>query len=282
MIHVENLHFGYSKKPTLFSELNWEAPEGTIIGLLGKNGAGKSSFLRILSGILFPLDGAVTVNGFVPRKRQSQFLQELFLVPDESYLHSGLTSLGYEKITSPFYPRFDSARFRKLLDTFEVGPTVRVKDLSFGQQKKVVLAFALSSGCSLILMDEPTNGLDISSKAAFRKELVSVIREDQTVILATHLIKDLENTLDRVVILDQGKIKLDAALSELADGYYFGTATQAPREAIYVQSTALGVQYIEPRKSQAQSSINLEILFQGVVNGADFSEAFHSSKLANL
>lgn len=270
MIHIENLHFGYPKKPVLFSELNWEAYKGDIVGLLGKNGAGKSSFLRTLSGLLFPQKGAVFVNKYIPKERQPEFLQELFLVPDESYLPSVLTPLGYEKITSPFYPRFDSARFRKLLDSFEVGPTVRVKDLSFGQQKKVVLAFALSSGCSLILLDEPTNGLDISSKAAFRKELVSVIREDQTVILATHLIKDLENTLDRVVILDQGKIKLDSALSDLAEGYYFGIATQAPREAIYIQSTTLGVQYIEPRESQSHSSVNLELLFQAVIKGSDF------------
>ncbi|WP_297335264.1 ABC transporter ATP-binding protein [Algoriphagus sp.] len=270
MIRIENLHFRYPKKSPLFSALSWEIPTGNIVGLLGKNGAGKSSFLRVISGLLFPQKGAVIVEEYSPKERQPEFLKEVFFVPDECYLPASLTPLNYEKITAPFYPRFDSDRFKSLLGLFEVGAKIKIKDLSFGQQKKVVLAFALSSGCSLILLDEPTNGLDISSKATFRKELVSVIREDQTVVIGTHLVKDLENILDRVVILDQGRIKLDANLSDLADGYYFGIAPQAPREAIFVQSTTLGVQYIEPRESQSHSSVNLELLFQAVIKGSDF------------
>ncbi len=126
---------------------------------------------------------------------------------------------------------------------------------------------ALSSGCALILLDEPTNGLDISGKSAFRKELISVLSEDQTVIIATHLIRDLENTLDRVMILDQGQIKLDADLSDLADSLHFGISQSAVPDAIFSQSSALGVQFIQARTTQAQTVVNLELLFEGVTSG---------------
>ncbi len=267
MIQVQNLDFSYPKKPQLFSRLNWESSTGNIIGMLGKNGAGKSSFLRILAGLLFPDNGQLSVLGFSPEERASAFLQEVFFVPDENYLPGHLSAERYRQILQPFYPRFDGETFSRLLDRFEVNSQEKIKNLSFGQQKKVGLSMALSSGCALILLDEPTNGLDISGKSVFRKELISVLSEDQTVIIATHLIRDLENTLDRVMILDQGQIKLDADLSDLADSLHFGISQSAVPDAIFSQSSALGVQFIQARTTQAQTVVNLELLFEGVTSG---------------
>lgn len=271
MIQVQNLDFSYPKKPQLFSQLNWESRTGNIIGMLGKNGAGKSSFLRILAGLLFPDNGQLSVLGFSPEQRNQTFLSEVFFVPDENFLPGHLSAERYQQILQPFYPRFDGDTFSRLLDRFEVSSQEKIKNLSFGQQKKVGLAMALSSGCALILLDEPTNGLDISSKSAFRKELISVLSEDQTVVIATHLIRDLEKTLDRVIILDQGRIKLDADLSDLADSLYFGVSQSEVSGAIYSQSSALGVQFIQERTTQTQTTVNLELLFEAVTSGISIS-----------
>ncbi|GAB2488712.1 ABC transporter ATP-binding protein [Algoriphagus taiwanensis] len=264
---IEQMGFSYPGKPKLFEGLDLTLASGQVVGLLGKNGAGKSSFLQILAGLLFPNDGQLSVFGYIPEQRSPAFLQEVFFVPDENFLPEHLSAQAYQLILQPFYPRFDRETFTRLLDRFEVNSQEKIKNLSFGQQKKVGLAMALSSGCALILLDEPTNGLDISSKSAFRKELISVLSEDQTVVIATHLIRDLENTLDRVMILDQGQIKLDADLSDLADSLHFGFSQSEVSDAIFSQSSALGVQFIQERTTQAQTVVNLELLFEGVTAG---------------
>ncbi|SFO64063.1 ABC-2 type transport system ATP-binding protein [Algoriphagus ornithinivorans] len=271
MITIQNLAFSYLKEKPLFKDLFWECQPGNIVGILGKNGVGKSSFLRILAGLLFPKKGELSVLGFSPQLREANFLQEVFFVPDENFLPGYLSAHSYRTILQPFYPRFDTSTFERLLQRFEVNSQEKIKDLSFGQQKKVGLAMALSSGCSVILLDEPTNGLDISSKSTFRKELISLLREDQTVLIATHLIRDLENTLDRVMILDQGQIKLDADLSDLADSLHFGVSQSDVPDAIFSHPSALGVQFIQYRTTQAQTVVNLELLFEAVTSGVSIS-----------
>lgn len=271
MITIQNLAFSYLKEKPLFKDLSWECQPGNIVGILGKNGVGKSSFLRILAGLLFPKKGGLSVLGFSPQLREVNFLQEVFFVPDENFLPGHLSAHSYRTILQPFYPRFDTSIFERLLQRFEVNSQEKIKDLSFGQQKKVGLAIALSSGCSLILLDEPTNGLDISSKSTFRKELISLLREDQTVLIATHLIRDLENTLDRVMILDQGHIKLDADLSELADSLHFGVSQSDVPDAIFSHPSTLGIQFIQSRTTQAQTVVNLELLFEAVTSGVSIS-----------
>lgn len=271
MITIQNLAFSYLKEKPLFKDLSWECQPGNIVGILGKNGVGKSSFLRILAGLLFPKKGELSVLGFSPQLREVNFLQEVFFVPDENFLPEHLSAHSYRTILQPFYPRFDTSTFERLLQRFEVNSQEKIKDLSFGQQKKVGLAMALSSGCSLILLDEPTNGLDISSKSTFRKELISLLREDQTVLIATHLIRDLENTLDRVMILDQGQIKLDADLSDLADSLHFGVSQSAVPDAIFSHPSALGIQFIQARTNQVETAVNLELLFEGVTSGVSIS-----------
>lgn len=167
MISIQNLDFSYPKKSALFHELDWECPSGSIVGLLGKNGAGKSTFLRLLSGLIFPKNGSIQIHDRQPKERKATFLQELFVVPDELALPLHLSVKEYNKMMSPFYPKFDQTKFQSLLKDFEIEPISKLGDFSFGQQKKVVLAFALSTNCELLLFDEPTNGLDIPSKTTF-------------------------------------------------------------------------------------------------------------------
>ncbi|MDG1277740.1 MAG: ABC transporter ATP-binding protein [Algoriphagus sp.] len=282
MISIQNLSFFYPKKSALFQELDWECPAGSIVGFLGKNGAGKSTFLRLLSGLIFPKSGSVEVNGQYAKDRSPDFLQELFMVPDELALPLHLSVSAYSKMMSPFYPRFDQTQFQSILKDFEIEPNSKLGDFSFGQQKKVILAFALSTNCKLLLFDEPTNGLDIPSKTSFRKAVAANLSEEQTLIIATHLVKDVENLIDRVVILADGKVRLDQDLLELSDRLSFGMAASAPEHAIYMEKNKLGVQFIQARDSgENQTPVSLELLFNAVISGAISTSILSEKNLAS-
>lgn len=282
MISIQNLSFSYPKKSPLFHELDWECPEGSIVGLLGKNGAGKSTFLRLLSGLIFPKEGSVRVNDLYSKDRSPYSLQELFVVPDELALPLHLSVSAYTKMMSPFYPAFDQSQFQSILKDFEIQPNSKLGDFSFGQQKKVVLAFGLSTNCKLLLFDEPTNGLDIPSKSSFRKAVAEYLGDMQTLIIATHLVEDIENLIDRVVILADGKIKLDQDLLELSDRLIFGMGASEPENAIYIEKNKLGIQFIQPRDSGGnQTQVSLELLFNAVISGAITTSVLAEKNLVN-
>jgi ABC-2 type transport system ATP-binding protein len=269
MISIQKLSFSYPKKDSLFHELNWECSDGSIIGLLGKNGAGKSTFLRLLSGLIFPKNGEVKVGLQNPRDRQPDFLKDIFLIPDELAIPIHLKVSDYTKMMAPFYPQFDFVRFETLLKEFEIEENAKLGDFSFGQQKKVVLAFGLSTNCKFLLFDEPTNGLDIPSKSTFRKAVAANLGDQQTLIIATHLVKDVENLIDRVVILGDGKVKLDQDLLELSDRLIFGMAASAPDHIIYMEKHGVGVQFIRTRRvRENQTPVSLELLFNAVLNNS--------------
>jgi ABC-2 type transport system ATP-binding protein len=275
MISIQNLSFSYPKKDSLFHELNWECSDGSIIGLLGKNGAGKSTFLRLLSGLIFPKNGEVKVGLQNPRDRQPDFLKDIFLIPDELAIPIHLKVSDYTKMMAPFYPQFDFVRFETLLKEFEIEENAKLGDFSFGQQKKVVLAFGLSTNCKFLLFDEPTNGLDIPSKSTFRKAAAANLGDQQTLIIATHLVKDVENLIDRVVILGDGKVKLDEDLLALSDQLNFGYSVEMPETAIYSEKGGVGLHFIQTRQeNQNQSQVNLELLFNAVISGAISVQTF--------
>jgi ABC-2 type transport system ATP-binding protein len=242
---------------------------------LGKNGAGKSTFLRLLSGLIFPKNGEVKVGLQNPRDGQPDFLKDIFLIPDELAIPIHLKVSDYTKMMAPFYPQFDCGRFETLLREFEIEENAKLGDFSFGQQKKVVLAFGLSTNCKFLLFDEPTNGLDIPSKFTFRKAVAANLGDQQTLIIATHLVKDVENLIDRVVILGDGKVKLDEDLLALSDQLNFGYSVEMPETAIYSEKGGVGLHFIQTRQeNQNQSQVNLELLFNAVVSGAISVQTF--------
>ena len=181
MIQIENLSFGYSKKKLLYKDLSLSIAEGSIYGLLGKNGAGKSTFLKNLIGLLFPLNGSITVNGYSPKKRLPAFLETIYLIPEEVNVPP-LTMHEYKKLFAPFYPNFNDEHFFDYLKQLEVNEEGKLNALSFGQQKKFIIAFALACNTKVLLLDEPTNGLDIPSKIRFRKLISSVFTEDKIIL----------------------------------------------------------------------------------------------------
>lgn len=264
-IFINELNYSYPKRDILFDRLNWHCPPGSIVGLLGKNGAGKSTLLRLLIGLLYPIQGNIKIGNYNPRERDADFLQQAFLLTDEIKFPPAITIKSYVKTLAPFYPLFSVSQFENILEDFGINKNSKLGSLSLGQQKKVSISFALSTNCKVLLFDEPTNGLDIPSKSVFRKVITSCLNENQTLIISTHLVSDVEKLIDRIGILNEGRFVLDADLIELSDQFYFGNSSRKEVEFIYSEKHLTGYQYIRQRKAhETQTPINLELLFNAV------------------
>lgn len=268
MVLIEKLDFAYPKKPRLFEGLDLELERGKVVGLLGKNGAGKSTLMRLMAGLLRPSGGKVFSGGEKTFDRQFQFLDQLIFIPEKVGIPDQLKVEEYVHIYRDFYSGFDQNRMQSLLSDFQIEVGERISNLSYGQQKKLQIAIGLSAGAKLLLFDEPTNGLDIPSKSAFRKVISANLQEDQLLIISTHQVKDIEHLIDQVVILDEGKIKFQADMEALEEAFVFGKGTESLPEAIYTESHLMGARYIA-RASEEMSggSPDLELLFQAVMEG---------------
>lgn len=270
MIEIEKLTFAYKSKNNLFKDLNLQVQPGQIIGLLGKNGAGKSTLLKIMCGLLNPQKGMVRTYNFTPSDRKPDFLQDTFFVPETFFMTSGPIK-SYVKATSDLYPKFDIQKLEKLSNDFEIDLNRKLKEMSHGQQKKFMIAFALATNCSLILLDEPTNGLDIPSKSAFRKIVASALSDEQLVIISTHQVKDVENLLDRIVLIDQGQIVLDDHVYDIGERYAFHTVASVNETHLYNELAPAGFKVIEKNK-EMNTEIDLELLFNAVTSGVKLKE----------
>jgi len=204
MVNIRDLSFSYRRR-SLFRGLTLALEPGHIYGLLGRNGAGKSTLLRNMAGFLFPQGGSIDILGATPAKRQPSFLGKVFLLPEEFYLPP-ITIKQWVKYNSPLYPAFSRKQFDRLISGFDIPGDTSLHEMSYGQQKKLLISFALATNASLLLMDEPTNGLDIMSKSQFRKLIAGALDDERCILISTHQVKDLENLIDRVIILDDGKI----------------------------------------------------------------------------
>lgn len=205
MITIQNLTFWYSKKNKVFDELDLNLESGHIYGLLGKNGAGKTTLLKLICGLSFPKSGKLEVDGQIPGRRQAGFLENLFFVPEEISLPP-ICPEKFAHLYGEFYPVFDAGQFRVYLEKFEVNPDQNFSGMSHGQKRKALTAFALATNTRFLFLDEPTNGFDIPSKAAFRSLLASGFSEEKTIILSTHMVRDLESMIDRVLILKNQRV----------------------------------------------------------------------------
>ncbi|RZL15168.1 MAG: ABC transporter ATP-binding protein, partial [Pedobacter sp.] len=220
MIQINKLNFGYSKKRVLFKDISLKLSAGHIYGLLGKNGAGKSTLLKNIAGLVYPQSGTMNVMGSDPVKREPSLLSEIFFVPEEMYLPA-VSIDSFVKTNAPFYKNFDHNYFSTLLSEFDVPAGQKLINMSYGQKKKLVICFGLASQTKLIIMDEPTNGLDIPSKAQFRKIMASALTEERCIIISTHQVRDLDNLIDTVIMLDENKIALMASVEEITSKLSF-------------------------------------------------------------
>ena len=263
MITLKELSFSYSRKKEVLDRINLEVGSGHICGLLGKNGEGKTTLLNLLSGQIFPDQGSCLVLEEIPSERNARFLQQIFLLPEEISMPE-VTAIEYIKMYAAFYPTFRDDICKACVESFEINLSDRLSKMSQGQRKKVAITLALAAHTPLLLMDEPTNGLDIPSKATFRRLVASLIDYNQTVIISTHQVRDLESLIDTVLILDQRQILLNKTLNEIGEKLYFGPLLPEEK-ALYSEPTPQGTIGVTARDGKEETAVSLELLFNAAI-----------------
>ena len=276
MIHINNLGYRYSKKVHIFSDLNLCFEPGKIHGLLGKNGAGKSTLIKNITGMLFPTKGSCEVFGSFPKKRSVRFLKDLFFVPEEYYLPN-LTIHELINIYKDFYPNFDVDQFNGYTNEFKIDQNKKTTELSLGQKKKILIGFALSANTKVLIMDEPTNGLDIPSKITFRNMIKDSFKEDRIVIITSHQVRDLDELINSIIVMDNGKILLDNDKEHIAKNLKFELSERLltdDKNLIYKEKVSNGVAFIKENTTQEPGYVDIELLFNAVLADAPFINTF--------
>lgn len=262
MINVSNLSFAYGSKSVL-KNINLELKGGNIYGLLGENGVGKTTLLTLLCGLKKPQQGTIDTDGRNPWDRQPSLLAEQFYLPDEvSPAHSKAEVFGKE--SGKLWPAYDQAKYLQILSEFEVDPVQRMDTMSSGQLKKTWIAFALACNARHYFMDEPTNGLDIPSKAQFRSAITKYTSEDSVVVISTHQVRDLENIIDPVIILDKEAVLMNASLEAISQKLFFDYGSEIHADSLYLERTPSGTVQVYPNTTGEESKVNLEALFNAV------------------
>ena len=267
MIKVEDLSFSYGRRKTkVLDGFSMSLNKGSVYGLLGKNGTGKSTLLYLMAGLLRPQTGKVYYKGVDVTLRKPTTLQDMFLVPEEFALPN-VSMKQYVKLNAPFYPHFSDELLKACLRDFDMNEDIHLGELSMGQKKKAFMCFALATNTSLLMMDEPSNGLDIPSKSQFRKVIASGMTDDKAVIISTHQVRDIDSLLDHVLIMDGSELLLNESVATICEKLYF--AEQGMSEptdgALYVQPSVQGNSVILPNESYEESKMNLEVLFNAML-----------------
>ena len=282
MITVENLSFLYRKsKRAVLHDFSLSLEKGRVYGLLGKNGAGKSTLLYLMSGLLTPKSGKVVYHDVDVRRRLPITLQDMFLVPEEFDLPP-VSLLSYIELNSPFYPRFSKEDMVKYLHYFEMDINIDLGALSMGQKKKVFMSFALATNTSLLLMDEPTNGLDIPGKSQFRKFIASGMTDDKTILISTHQVRDIDKVLDHVLIMDNSRVLLNESTMSICDKLFFTESENREllQSSLFSTPSIQGNFLLLPNESGEDSEINLELLFNATLAVPErISALFHSKQI---
>lgn len=264
MIAFKDVCFSYRRNIPVLSNLSLQIEPGTVCGLLGRNGVGKSTMLYLTAGLLRPRSGQVLCNGYIPSDRQVNFLNDIFIVPEEFDLPP-ITLDEYVRINSVFYPKFNLDLMHSILEIFALPGNINLGALSLGQKKKAFLSFALACNTSILLLDEPTNGLDITAKRMFRAAITAAMTDDKTIIISTHQVYDVENILDNVVIADNNRILLNRPMIDIQTKLRFGY-TQDPEQAkraLFSIPMPGGFNVVEFLDDpDRETEVNLETLFE--------------------
>lgn len=265
MLRISDLSFSYPGKSLLFEDLDLQLNEGRIYGLLGKNGAGKSTLLKNMVGLAFPSKGKCLYKGIDTSSRPVAVLEDVFFLAEELFVPS-LTPLQFAASTGGFYPGFSKSDFDSYLQLLDVDPNGVMDKLSFGQQKKAMIAFGLATNTGLLIMDEPTNGLDIPSKVQFRKLMASVLTDERCIVISTHQVRDLDSLIDTLLVLDNREIVVNCLMDEVAEKLTFG---------FYADTTGMAVLYEEEnirgknailKNTGKYGKVDLELLFNAIIS----------------
>jgi len=269
MINIQNLNFHYKASQPVYSGLNMELRKGNIYGLLGENGVGKTTLLKLISGLLFPTQGQCLTFGFEAKKRCPEMLEKIYFLP-ETYTLPKIKMSEYVKLYASFYPKFDHQKLAEYVKIFGLSETKKLSEFSHGQQKKWLIAFGLATNTELLLMDEPTNGLDIPSKTLFRQLLAEAMNDQKTIIISTHQVRDLENLIDPIIILEYNQVLLNNSIDEISQKIKFVLKENQPENALYAEPAMGGFWCVEPNTDGVESKVNIELLFNATVNNKEF------------
>ncbi|MCI7515185.1 MAG: ATP-binding cassette domain-containing protein [Bacteroidales bacterium] len=262
MIQIQNLGFSYGNFPVL-NNINLQLEEGRIYGLLGENGVGKTTLLTLLCGLKKPQTGSIIIDSHNPYKREPSFLTESYYLSDE-VAQMNMSAQEYAKSYGKFWEKFQIEKFLEIMGIFENDPAQKMNKMSCGQLKKTWISFALACNTRYLFMDEPTNGLDIPSKAQFRKAVTKYTSEDSTLLISTHQVRDLENIIDPIIILDWQDVLLNATLEEIASKLYFDYGTEKIEGALYSELVPGGNVQVLLNSTGEESKVNIEALFNTV------------------
>ena len=280
MLTINNISFSYNKRyGDLFHDFSLELNAGNVYGLLGKNGAGKSTLIYLMTGLLTPKSGEALLDGVNVRKRLPKTMSDIFLVPEEFDLPR-LSLKQYVDLNAPFYPNFSKEDMQRYLDIFEMGGdmNVNLNALSMGQKKKVFMAFAFAANTRVLIMDEPTNGLDIPSKSQFRKLVTTCMSDDKMMLISTHQVRDISDILDHVLIIDQSQVLLNTDMADVISKLAFRPLREGDQPLFVLQSPygALGAVPAQPGE---ETKVDLEMLFNATLqNPAAINQLFTTSK----
>ncbi len=280
MLSINNISFSYNKRSgDLFHDFSLELNAGNVYGLLGKNGAGKSTLIYLMTGLLTPKSGEALLDGVNVRKRLPKTMSDIFLVPEEFELPR-LSLKQYVDINAPFYPNFSKEDMQRYLDIFEMDDDMDVKlqALSMGQKKKVFMAFAFAANTHVLIMDEPTNGLDIPSKSQFRKLVTTGMTDDKLMLISTHQVRDISDILDHVTIIDQSRVLLNTSFADVMNKVAFRPLREGD-QPLFVLQSPYGPLGAVPAEEGEETKVDLEMLFNATLqNPAAINQLFTTSK----
>ncbi len=268
MVSLRNVHFGYGSKK-LFNDLSLTIKEGKIYGLIGKNGSGKTSLLKIISGLLFPHSGEAIVLNHKSSDRKPEVTSQIFFIP-ESFFLPNTTGKMYATLNAPFYPAFSFDKLNEKLKEFSIDSSMLLNNLSFGQKKKFMLAFGFATGAKILIFDEPTNGLDIPSQKMIRKILADFINENRSVIISTHHFREFENIFDEILVLDEGSILIQSDINCLTSGIavkLLPSLEESPEHVIYSEKIPGGYSALVVDENAPADHGVLEYLLNAVLLG---------------
>ncbi len=276
MIKIDNLAFSYGVKEVL-RNISMTLEPGRIYGLLGENGVGKTTLLTLLCGLKKSQTGTIDADGHNPYRRDADFLASLYYLPDE-VAPIGERAELWAKYTGAFWPDFSLEKFGEVMSLFETDPQQKMNTMSAGQLKKTYISFGLACSTPYLLMDEPTNGLDIPSKSQFRSAILKYTREDATIVISTHQVRDLENVIDPIIILDRQDVLLNASLETVSKKLFFDYGTTLHPDSLYSEQLPGGFIQVYPNSTGEESKVNIEALFNAVHKNKELIKALFSNE----
>lgn len=263
MITIENTSYGYKSNPFIFNNISLKIGNG-IYGLLGENGAGKTTLMHLICGLLFPKNGKCSIDGRNTAERQSGALNRYFFLPEEMQMPTE-SIVSFAARHSVFYPHFNQEEFELNLEELKIDRKQKLSSISYGQQKKAMLAYAFALHTPYTLLDEPTNGLDITSRQALKRIISRSMDDESTLLISTHQAHDFENLLDHLIILGKGEILLNRSLDEISNRLFFARTDILPEERIYSEENLSGYFSIIPNEDGEENTPDIELLYKAVL-----------------